>query len=83
MSLEIPIYPADKKPIINIMVPRAPNKCMGRLPKRDKNQMVIKSKNPFINLSIPNFVSPYFRAWCCTIFSPILLKPAFFANTGI
>ena len=43
-------------------IPRPPNKYIGRLPKRDKNQMVIRSKKPFIKRSIPNLVSPYFRA---------------------
>ena len=47
------------------------------------NQIVIKSRNPLIKRSIPNLVSPYFLAWCCTTFSPILVKPAFLANTGM
>src|SRR5699024_4413110 len=31
----------------------------------------------------PNLLLPCLRAWCCTTFSPILVNPAFFANTGM
>ena len=52
-------------------------------PLIERNQMVIKSRKPLIKRSIPNFVSPYFLAWCKTTFSPIFPKPEFLAKTGI
>src|SRR5690625_6221116 len=75
-SLSIPKYSPKLKLISNITAPHAPNKCIGRRPNRVRNQMVIKSKNPLKNRSDPNFVSPCFRAWCCTTFSPMFEKPA-------
>ncbi len=65
------------------MVPKNPKRCIGRLPNFDKNQMVIRSKKPLIKRFIPNLVTPYFRAWCATTFSSILVNPAFLANTGM
>ena len=35
-SFIMPIYKALKKPAPNISVPKVPNKCIGRLPKRSK-----------------------------------------------
>ena len=70
-------------PIKIIIVPRDPKKCIGLFPNLFINQSVIMSKNPLINLSLPNFVLPYFLAWCLTMCSPILLYPSFFAKIGI
>ena len=78
-----PIYPAENNPKTNINVPHNPKKCMGLFPNFVRKEMVIKSKNPLIKRLIPNFVSPYFLAWCCTTFSPIFLNPSFWAKTGI
>src|SRR5690606_36557381 len=75
--------PAEKNPMMNIKEPHAPKRCIGRLRNRDKNQIVIRSRNPLMKRSIPNFVSPYLRAWCFTTFSPIFPYPAFFAKTGM
>ncbi len=82
-NLSIPKYSAKQKPIKNMRLPNKPNKCIGRLPNFDKNQMVIRSKNPLTNLLIPNLVCPYLRAWCTTTFSSIFVNPWFLANTGI
>ena len=62
VNFDMPIYAAENNPTRNIRLPNRPNKCIGRLPNFDKNQIVIKSRNPFMNRSIPNFVSPYFLA---------------------
>ena len=43
--------------------PNNPNRCMGRFPKVDKNQMVIKSRKPLMKRLIPNLELPYFLAW--------------------
>src|SRR6056297_3835151 len=56
---------------------------MGLRPNLDTNQIVIKSKKPLMKRSAPNFVEPYFLAWCCTTFSVMSKKPAFLAKTGI
>ena len=54
-------------------------KCMGLMPNRERNQRESKSRYPFTNRFSPNLVFPYLRAWWCTTFSPIFLKPAFLA----
>ena len=54
---------AKANPMKNIKLPNNPKKCIGRFPNFEMNQIVIKSKNPFTNLSIPNFEVPYFLAW--------------------
>src|ERR1700748_3037634 len=64
-------------------VPYKPKKCIGLLLKRPTNVSVERSRKPLINLSQPNFVTPYFLGRCSTTFSPIFLKPAHFASTGI
>src|SRR5690554_6526576 len=60
-----------------------PKKCIGFLPNLFRNQRVTRSRYPLKNLLDPNLLFPCLRAWCCTTFSPILVNPAFFANTGI
>lgn len=70
-------------PIKKTMVPQKPNICMGFLPYLPTNIIEARSKNPFTNLSQPNLLTPYFRAWCATGFSVIFLKPAHLAKTGI
>ena len=67
----------------NTSTPKAPNKCMGRLPNLERKPMVSRSKKPLIKRSIPNFVFPYLRAWWITTFSVIREKPALLASTGI
>ena len=64
-------------------VPIAPKKCIGFFPNFPINTTESKSKGPFKNLFSPNFVVPNFLALCSTTFSPILEKPANFANGGI
>ena len=56
------IKKVEHNPIMNMITPSAPKRCIGRFPYCDKNQIVIKSKKPFINRFIPNLVSPYFLA---------------------
>ena len=81
----LPPHPAPTaitaiKPNKNIRLPYKPKRCMGFFPNFDKNQSVIKSRYPFTKRSNPNFVSPNSRLRCSTTFSPIFLKPAFFAK---
>ena len=74
---------AVTNPKKNVRVPKVPKKCIGLFPNFERNQRVIRSRNPFTNLSIPNLLLPNFLAWCFTTFSPIFLKPAIFARYGI
>src|SRR5690348_18500366 len=71
------------KPKTKNNVPYKPKKCIGLLLKRPTKVSIDKSRKPLINLSHPNFVTPYFLGRCSTTFSPIFLKPAHFASTGI
>ena len=82
-NLSTPKYKANKIPMVSIKAPKAPKRCIGRFPNLEKNQSVSKSKKPWVKRSAPNFVLPYLRGWCCTIFSPIFVNPALLANTGM
>ena len=42
--------------------PSNPKRCIGRFPKVEMNQIVIKSKKPLIKRLIPNLEFPYFLA---------------------
>ena len=61
-SLIVIIKKVDRVPMINMITPSAPKRCIGRFPYFDKNQIVIKSRKPLIKRFMPNFDSPYFRA---------------------
>jgi hypothetical protein len=62
MSFPIAIQENPAKLAKNITMPSAPKKCMGFRENRDMKPMVIKSKNPLMNRSKPNFDEPYLRA---------------------
>jgi hypothetical protein len=51
-------------------------------PNRERNQMVIKSRNPLMKRSIPNLVSHISGLGVAPLFS-YFPKPAFFAKTGM
>src|SRR5689334_5727307 len=72
-----------KLPIKKNKVPHSPKKCMGRFENFPTNVMDMRSRNPLTNRSQPNLETPYLRGRCSTTFSPIFLKPAHFASTGM
>ena len=67
-QIEINLFTASQENppelLKNINAPNAPKKCIGFRENRVMNPMVIKSKNPLMNRSRPNFEEPYFLAWC-------------------
>ena len=71
------------KPARKKRVPHSPKKCMGRLANFPTNEIDTRSRKPLTNRLNPNFDWPYFLCWCVTTFSPIFLKPAHFASTGM
>src|SRR5256885_4883127 len=83
MILEMTRYMDMPAPAKKESVPHNPKKCIGRLENFPTNVMESMSRKPLINLLHPNFDFPYLRGRCSTTFSPIFLKPAHFASTGI